>query len=76
MLKSKSLSKQDSCALQYGHAPFHLAKPVKIQLQLVADEADISRNIKSVTITLSSLEDAWHIFDDLTNTAWAKMTQK
>ncbi len=56
--------------------PFQPTKPVEIQLKLVTGDLEIPRHIKSVTLTLSSLEEAWQIFEDLTNLAWEKTTQK
>jgi len=65
--------------LQYENLPFQTprhAKPVEIQLKLVTSDLEIQRNIKSVTLTLSSLEEAWHIFEDLTQMTWEKIIQK
>ncbi len=70
---------QQEAALKYEQAilsQFPATKPIEIQLKLVSSDQKVPRNIKSVTVMLSSLEEAWHIFDDLTNLAWEKVIQK
>lgn len=79
MIDNQPLEKPEGLKLQCEQLPFpklRSEKPVEIQLKLVTRDLEIPRNIKSVTLTLSSLEEAWHIFEDLTHMAWEKIIQK
>ncbi len=79
MIRTELLEEQQEAALKYEQAilgRFPAMKPIEIQLKLVSSDQEVPRNIKSVTLTLSSLEEAWHIFEDLTNLAWEKIIQK
>ncbi len=77
--RSHALESEKEAELKYEKAimnRFPVMKPIEIQLKLVSSDQEVPRNIKSVTLTLSSLEEAWHIFEDLTNLAWEKIIQK
>ncbi len=79
MIKNQPLEKPEGVALQYKHRSIQKLrskKPVEIQLKLVTSDLETPRNIKSVTLTLSSLDEAWHIFEDLTHMAWEKIIEK
>ncbi len=61
MISSDPLEIQQSAELQYEQAifqQFQFTKPVEIQLKLVSSDQEVPRNIKSVTLTLSNLEEA------------------
>ncbi|NOY83380.1 MAG: hypothetical protein GXO96_00905 [Nitrospirae bacterium] len=79
MTENQSIKEPEGVALRYEHLPFQKrrsTKPVEIQLKLVTSDFETPRNIKSVTLTLSSLDEAWHIFEDLTHMAWEKIIEK
>lgn len=79
MIRNHLFEQFEGVALKYEHPPLQKRrseKPVQIQLKLVTSDLEIPRNIKSVTLTLSSLEEAWHIFEDLTHMAWEKIIEK
>ncbi|MFQ5588802.1 MAG: hypothetical protein ACE5F7_08175 [Nitrospiria bacterium] len=79
MIRTEPINGHQDAALQYEQAilnRFPVMKPIEIQLKLVSSDQEVPRNIKSVTLTLSNLEEAWHIFEDLTNLAWEKTIQK
>lgn len=79
MIKNHPFEQSEGVALEYEQPPFqkhHSEKPVQIQLKLITSDLETPRNIKSVTLTLSSLGEAWHIFEDLTHMAWEKIIEK